>query len=78
MAPDCCLLFVKGEGVFSSVSALPQVGPKLRVLYEVLPISYLVVKAGGLASTGTEAMSNLVVKGFTQKADIVIGSAEEV
>jgi fructose-1,6-bisphosphatase len=48
------------------------------VLYEVLPISYLVVKAGGLASTGTDAMSNLVVKGFTQKADIVIGSGEEV
>jgi len=25
MAPDCYLLFAKGEGVFSSVSAMPKV-----------------------------------------------------
>lgn len=56
MAPDCYLIFAKGEGVFTSVSSLPQVQPKLRLLYEVLPISHLVVKAGGLASNGKMAL----------------------
>jgi len=78
MAPDCYLLFIKGEGVFTSVSSAPKVAPKLRVLYEVLPISHLIVKAGGLASTGKGPMMDLVVDGFTQKSDIVIGSVEEV
>ena len=46
MAPDCYLLFAKGEGIFTSVSS-EEVAPKLRVLYEILPIGFLVVKAGG-------------------------------
>lgn len=78
MAPDCYLLFLKGEGVFSSVSSLPKVQPKLRVLYEVLPISYLIVKAGGLASNGRISLMDFEVAGFTQKCDIIIGSVEEV
>lgn len=78
MAPDCYLLFAKGEGIFASVSSLPDVQPKLRVLYEVLPISHLVIKAGGLASNGVIPLSDLEVKGFTQKSDIIIGSREEV
>lgn len=78
MAPDCYLLFIKGEGVFTSVSSLPHVAPKLRVLYEVLPISHLVVKAGGLASNGKIPLMDLKVDGFIQKSDIIIGSVEEV
>jgi sedoheptulose-bisphosphatase len=78
MAPDCYLLFIKGEGVFTSISSMPHVGPKLRVLYEILPISHLIVKAGGMASDGKIPMMDLVVKGFTQKGDIIIGSIEEV
>jgi fructose-1,6-bisphosphatase len=78
MAPDCYLIFAKGEGVFSSVSSLPHVQPKLRLLYEVLPISHLVVKAGGLASNGKMALLDYEVKGFNQKSDIIIGSIEEV
>lgn len=64
MAPDCYLLFIKGEGVFSSVSSVPHVAPKLRVLYEVLPIGHLVVKAGGMASDGKQALMDLVINGF--------------
>lgn len=52
MAPDCYHIFVKGEGVFSSVSSEPKVAPKLRLLYECAPISYLIEKAGGLSSNG--------------------------
>jgi sedoheptulose-bisphosphatase len=77
MAPDCYLLFAKGEGIFTSVSSV-EVAPKLRVLYEVLPIGFLVVKAGGYASTGLGPLLEMPVKDFVHKSDIVIGSAEEV
>jgi sedoheptulose-bisphosphatase len=78
MAPDCYLLFAKGEGVFSSVSSPPSVQSKLRLLYEVYPISHLIVKAGGLASNGKAPIMDTVVSGFTQKSDIIVGSIEEV
>ena len=77
MAPDCYLLFAKGEGIFSSLSS-KEVAPKLRVLYECLPIGFLVVKAGGRASNGKMPLLNVPVEHFVQKCDIIIGSAEEV
>jgi len=52
MAAEVFHMFIKGEGVFSSISAPPKVTPKLRVLYENLPCAFLVVKAGGWASDG--------------------------
>lgn len=78
MAPDCYLLFIKGEGVFSSVSSPPYVVPKLRVLYEVFPIGFLIEKAGGMASDGANPLLDLKVDGFVHKSDIIIGSVEEV
>jgi len=78
MAPDCYFIFIKGEGVFSSVSALPKVGEKLRVLYECLPIAFLIEKAGGLSSNGEVSLLDIKISGYTQKTDIIIGSKEEV
>ena len=40
-APDCFHVFMKGEGIFSSVSFPGKVKPKLRFLYEVAPIAFL-------------------------------------
>lgn len=65
MAPDCYHVFTKGEGVFSSVSAEPKVTPKLRLLYECAPISFLCEKAGGLSSDGTKSVLDIEVKGYT-------------
>lgn len=74
MAPDCYHIFVKNEGIFSSVSAEPKVTPKLRLLYECAPISFLIEKAGGWSSDGTKSVLDIKVKGYTQKCDIIIGS----
>ena len=52
MAPDCFHVFMKGEGVFSSVSFPGKVKPKLRFLYEVAPIAFLAEKCGGSSSDG--------------------------
>jgi sedoheptulose-bisphosphatase len=78
MAPDCYLVFTKGEGVFSSISAPPKVGPKLRLLYECDPIAFLTEKAGGLSSNGEMSILDIKVDGFAQKTDIILGSRQDV
>jgi sedoheptulose-bisphosphatase len=78
MAPDCFHVFMKGEGIFSSVSHMPKIKPKLRFLYEVAPISFLSEMAGGLSSDGEQSILDVKVKGFDHVHDIIIGSSSEV
>lgn len=78
MAPDCFHVFMKGEGVFSSVSWPGKVKPKLRFLYEVAPISFLAEMAGGLSSDGEQSILDVAVSGYDHVHDILIGSADEV
>ncbi len=78
MAPDCYHIFVKGEGIFSSISSEPKVTPKLRLLYECDPIAYLIEKAGGLSSNGKISVLDVKIEGYTQKCDIIIGSRDDV
>jgi len=74
MAPDCFHVFMKGEGIFSSVSNLPKIKPKLRFLYEVAPIAFLAEMAGGMSSDGEISILDVAVKGFDHVHDIIIGS----
>jgi fructose-1,6-bisphosphatase len=78
MATDCYHVFVKGEGVFTSVSAEGKITPKLRYLYECAPISFLAEKAGGASSCGDSPVLDIVVSGYTQKCDIILGSRDDV
>jgi len=78
MAPDCFHVFMKGEGVFSSVSFPGKVKPKLRFLYEVCPIAWLCEKAGGSSSDGFQSILDVPCTGYDHVHDIIIGSAEEV
>jgi sedoheptulose-bisphosphatase len=64
MAPDCYHIFRKGEGIFSSVSS-PKVGPKLRLLYECLPIGFLIEKAGGKSSDGEKSLMDVKIESYT-------------
>lgn len=63
MAPDCYHIFIKGEGIFSSVSSA-KVTPKLRLLYECAPIAFLIEKAGGLSSNGEINLLDVKVSGY--------------
>jgi fructose-1,6-bisphosphatase len=78
MAPDCFHVFMKGEGIFSSVSHPGKVKPKLRFLYEVAPIAFLSEMAGGASSDGHQSIMDIPVKGYDHVHDILIGSTEEV
>ncbi|MGH7373755.1 MAG: class 1 fructose-bisphosphatase [Candidatus Rokuibacteriota bacterium] len=51
---------------------------KLRLLYEVAPMSFIVEQAAGRASTGFERALDLVATDYHQRAAIILGSPEDV
>ena len=52
--------------------------PKLRLLYEVAPMAFIVEQAGGSASTGTERVLELQATEYHQRAAIILGSPDDV
>ena len=43
-----------------------------------MPIAFLIEKAGGLSSNGEVSMLDVIVDGYYQKTDFIVGSKEEV
>nr|XP_033783898.1 fructose-1,6-bisphosphatase 1-like [Geotrypetes seraphini] len=51
---------------------------KLRLLYECNPMAYVIEKAGGMATTGAEAVLDVIPDNIHQRVPVVLGSPEEV
>ncbi|HYB42379.1 MAG TPA: class 1 fructose-bisphosphatase [Candidatus Methylomirabilis sp.] len=51
---------------------------KLRLLYEVAPMAFVVEQAGGKASTGRQRVLDLRAMEYHQRAPVILGSAEDV
>ncbi|XP_078070536.1 fructose-1,6-bisphosphatase 1-like [Mustelus asterias] len=51
---------------------------KLRLLYEGNPMAYIVEQAGGMATTGTEAVLDIQPESIHQRVPIVMGSTDDV
>jgi len=51
---------------------------RLRLLYEANPMAFIVEQAGGLATTGTGRLMELVPEALHQRVPVVLGSPEEV
>jgi fructose-1,6-bisphosphatase I len=51
---------------------------KLRLLYECAPLAYVVERAGGRATTGSQRVLDLRAQALHQRVPLVIGSREEV
>jgi fructose-1,6-bisphosphatase I len=52
--------------------------PKLRLLYEVAPMSLLAEQAGGKSSTGTERVLDIAATEYHQRVSILVGSPDDV
>jgi fructose-1,6-bisphosphatase I len=52
--------------------------PKIRLNYEAKPIAFLAVQAGGAASTGAEAILDIVPSRLHQRVPVIIGNEEIV
>eukprot|EP00968_Pinguiococcus_pyrenoidosus_P000800 scaffold47_cov258-Pinguiococcus_pyrenoidosus.AAC.127 len=77
MVPDVNQLMVKGKGIFVN-PASPSAKAKLRVLYEVAPIGYLIEKAGGKSSDGEKSVLDIEIVGTEDRSQVAYGSAGEV
>ncbi len=51
---------------------------KLRLLYEAVPMAYLIEEAGGAASTGSKRILEIIPEHLHQRTPLVIGSIEDV
>lgn len=77
MVPDVNQLMVKGKGVFVNVAS-KNTKSKLRMLYEVAPIGYIIEKAGGMTSEGEKSVLDVLITNTEQVSQVAFGCATEV
>ncbi|NXS52318.1 F16P2 bisphosphatase, partial [Brachypteracias leptosomus] len=51
---------------------------KLRLLYECNPMAFIIEQAGGMATTGTEAVLDVKPENIHQRVPLILGSPEDV
>ncbi len=72
-------MFIKQNGIYTTIAS--QKSPcKLRLLYEVAPLTFIVEKAGGKSTTGKgkNTLMDTVVKSYDQRCEICVGCEEEI
>lgn len=78
MVPDVNQILIKGQGVFVN-PASPAAPAKLRLLYEVAPIAYIMEKAGGCSSDGSgTSLLDVPVRSTQDRTQVALGSHDEV
>ena len=51
---------------------------RLQLLYEILPVAFLIEKAGGKTSNGEISVLDIEINGSKQKSSFVAGSKNDV
>jgi len=76
--PDINQILVKGQGLFMypHLQDLPK--GKLRLLYELNPMAFLIEQAGGAASNGRERILDILPEGIDHREPVFIGSKNDV
>lgn len=76
--PDINQIMIKGKGIFLYPHLQDAPQGKLRLLYELNPMAFLIEQAGGAASTGKARILDLVPSRIDERAPIFIGCKEDV
>lgn len=76
--PDINQILIKGQGVFlyPHLRNLPR--GKLRLLYELNPMAFLIEQAGGAASNGHQRILDINPEGIDHREPVFIGSKADV
>ncbi|MBN1140397.1 MAG: class 1 fructose-bisphosphatase [Deltaproteobacteria bacterium] len=76
--PDFNQVLLKGKGIFfyPHLKNAPQ--GKLRLMFELNPMAYIMEQAGGAASTGKVPILDLVPQKLEERAPVFIGCKEDV
>ncbi len=79
MVADMHRVLIRGGiYLYPKDNKVPLKAGRLRLLYELNPMSWLIEQAGGKSSTGHERVLALAPTGIHQRAPIIIGSENEV
>ena len=76
--PDINQILMKGKGVFMYPMLQNAPNGKLRVLFELNPMAFLIEQAGGAASDGTRRILDIYPENLDQRAPVFIGCTEDV
>jgi fructose-1,6-bisphosphatase I len=76
--PDINQVLMKGKGIFMYPALNGSPNGKLRLLFELNPMAYLVEQAGGAATNGSVPILDLKPESLDQRAPIYIGCADDV
>ncbi|XP_058099572.1 sedoheptulose-1,7-bisphosphatase, chloroplastic isoform X2 [Magnolia sinica] len=77
MVPDVNQIIVKEKGIFTNVTS-PSAKAKLRLLFEVAPLGFLIEKAGGYSSDGTKSVLDKVIVNLDDRTQVAYGSKNEI
>jgi len=69
---------LKYGGIFMYPATASNPNGKLRVLYECMPMAYIIEQAGGVAHTGEKHVLDIVPKKLHERSPIFLGSTEDV
>ncbi|MDF1579385.1 MAG: class 1 fructose-bisphosphatase [Desulfuromonadales bacterium] len=76
--PDINQVLMKGKGIFFYPHLNDTPEGKLRVLFELNPMAFLMEQAGGAASNGKSRILDMVPDNIDMRAPVFIGSKDEV
>jgi fructose-1,6-bisphosphatase len=51
---------------------------RLHLLYEIIPLAFLIEKAGGKTSDGEKSVLDVKIEGYKQRISFIAGSPNEV
>jgi fructose-1,6-bisphosphatase I len=76
--PDINQILIKKGGIFTYPALKKEPQGKLRLLFELQPMAFIVEQAGGMATNGREDILSLQVDDLENRSPIYIGSRFEV
>lgn len=76
--PDINQILMKGKGIFMYPHLKNAANGKLRLIFELNPMAYLIEQAGGAASTGRGPILDLQPNSIDDRAPVFIGCKDDV
>lgn len=77
LVADAHRTLMKG-GIFAYPADSKSTSGKLRLLYEANPMAFLFEQAGGLATSGTERILDIMPTSLHQRTPLILGSKDDV
>jgi fructose-1,6-bisphosphatase I len=76
--PDINQVLIKRGGIFTYPALKKSPSGKLRLLFELQPMAFIIEQAGGMATDGKQDILSIKVEDLDQRCPIYIGSRFEV